>query len=109
MTVAAGSTSNRSYVATWAANAYTVCFHANDGSGATHGQGFFYDEPQSLDLVSARTGYGFSGWTANADGTGDTFHNGQVVSNLTAEATDRSSVSKPAATSHLPTASPQAP
>ena len=86
VTVAAGSIGDRSYVAIWTNNAYTVCFHANDGSGATHNQDFLYDEPQSLDLVSARTGYGFSGWTANADGTGDTYRDGQVVSNLTSEA-----------------------
>ena len=63
VTIAAGSTGACSYVAHWTTNAYTVCFHINDGSGATRSQDFLYDEPQSLDLVGARTGYDFSRWT----------------------------------------------
>ncbi|MBR4654310.1 MAG: InlB B-repeat-containing protein, partial [Kiritimatiellae bacterium] len=86
VTVAAGSTGDRSYVATWEANAYRVRFNDNDGSGATRDQEFIYDEPQSLDPAIARTGYDFAGWTGNADGSGDFYFGGQVVSNLTAEA-----------------------
>ena len=84
-TVAAGSTGDRSYVATWEANAYRVRFNDNDGSPEPRYQEFSYDQPQSLDPAIARTGYDFSGWCTNEDVT-VIFANCAVVSNLTAEA-----------------------
>ena len=86
VTVATGSLGDRAYLAHWTTNAYAVRFHAYDGTAATRDQAFLYDAPQALDPADARTGYDFSRWTANADGSGDFYLDGQVVSNLTAEA-----------------------
>ena len=86
VTVATGSLGDRAYLAHWTTNAYAVRFHAYDGTAATRDQAFLYDAPQALDPADARTGYDFSRWTANADGSGDFYLDGQVVSNLTAAA-----------------------
>jgi uncharacterized repeat protein (TIGR02543 family) len=85
VTVAAGSTGNRSYAATWTANTYSVRFNDNDGSSESRYQEFSYDQQQSLDPAIARTGYDFSGWCTNEDVT-VIFANCAVVSNLTTEA-----------------------
>ena len=85
VTVAAGSTGNRSYAATWTANTYSVRFNDNDDSSEPRYQEFSYDQPQSLDPAIARTGYDFAGWCTNEDVT-VIFANCAVVSNLTAEA-----------------------
>ena len=85
VTVATGSTGDRSYVATWTANTYSVRFNDNDGSPEPRYQEFSYDVPQSLDPAIARTGYDFAGWCTNEDVT-VIFANCAVVSNLTAEA-----------------------
>ncbi|MBO7721595.1 MAG: InlB B-repeat-containing protein [Kiritimatiellae bacterium] len=72
--------------AKWSANAYTVVFDANGGSGAMNGQGFVYGSPQALAANRfTRTGYTFGGWALDASAA-VAFAGGASVSNLTEEA-----------------------
>ena len=71
--------------AQWSANTFTVKF---DGNGATGGtmsnQVFVYDQEKALTSNNyTKTGYTFSGWNTSKDGSGNSFTNGQIVSNLT--------------------------
>ena len=71
---------------TFAANTYKVKFDANGGTGTMSDLPFTYDIAQYLTAnVFERTGYNFSGWNTNADGTGTTYTDGESVQNLTAE------------------------
>ena len=71
---------------TFAANTYKVKFDANGGTGTMSDLPFTYDIAQNLTAnVFERTGYNFSGWSTNADGTGTTYADGKSVQNLTAE------------------------
>ena len=69
-------------------------FYSNKGSGAflkgndvgVNIQHFVYDTAQNLNANTfTRTGYTFTGWNTNADGTGTAYTDGQSVNNLTAE------------------------
>ena len=74
---------------TFAANTYKVKFYKNadDATGSMSDQSFTYDEALKALTANAftRTGYNFSGWNTNADGTGTTYTDGKSVQNLTAE------------------------
>lgn len=70
--------------AVWEANGYTVRFLANGGEGEMSDQEFVYDTPQALAANAFTRGeLGFLGWNGS---DGKTYADGQVVSNLTAEA-----------------------
>lgn len=70
--------------AVWEANGYTVRFLANGGEGEMSDQEFVYDTPQALTMNAfTRGALGFLGWNGS---DGKTYADGQVVSNLTAEA-----------------------
>ena len=65
---------------------YTVAFDANKGSGEMNTMTFTYDEAQNLsDNEFTRATYTFSGWNTAANGSGNSYGNGESVSNLTAE------------------------
>lgn len=71
----------------WVANDYEIAF---DGNGATSGnmenQKAKYDEVITLQPNQfERTGYTFTGWNTNSDGTGTALENQQQVKNLTTE------------------------
>ena len=72
--------------AQWTANTYTVHFDANNGSGTMSNMAFTYDAAQNLtaNAFTAPTGYHFVGWNTKADGSGDSYTDGQEVTNLTA-------------------------
>ena len=87
VTISAGSTGDRSYIATWTANQYTVTFNANDGTGTMNGQDFTYDVAQNLTANAfTRTGYTFNGWNTAKDGSGTSYADKASVKNLTATA-----------------------
>ena len=66
----------------WTANGYTVKYDAGGGKGAMGDQKFTFDVPQNLSPNAfTRDGYTFTGWK-RAD-TGDSYTDGQQVSNLT--------------------------
>ena len=69
VTIAKGSTGNRTYTANWKVADYKVTLHGNGGSGTdltsyTDGKG------AALPKDWKKTGYTFGGWYANADCTG---------------------------------------
>ncbi len=71
--------------AKWTAHKYTVKFNGNGStSGSMSNQTFRYGTAQKLTSNAfKKTGFTFSKWTRNADGTGTSYTNGQSVSNLT--------------------------
>lgn len=72
------------YYAHWSANHYTVSFNANQGDGTMVDQLFTYDQTQSLTKNSyMRVGYQFSGWNTKADGTGTSYTDNELITNLT--------------------------
>lgn len=102
VTIASGSPSSetitinatadgKTITANFAANSYSVAFHANypsgnrfNNSGSMSNQGFTYDAAQSLTANAfACEGYNFLGWSASSSATSATYTNSQSVSNLT--------------------------
>lgn len=75
-------TSNVTVYAKWTANGYTVKYDAGGGNGTMSDQKFTFDVPQNLSPNTfTRDGYTFTDWK-RAD-TGDSYTDGQQVSNLT--------------------------
>lgn len=72
--------------AKWQANAYSVAFNANRGSGSMADQSFLFDQAQSLsNNAFAKIGYTFTGWNVSPSGSSTPYTNEQTVCNLTAE------------------------
>ena len=85
VTIEKGSTGDRTYTATWTANTYTVAFNKNadDATGEMTAQTFIYGQKQALAANAyTRTGYTFSGWSTEADGSGVKYADQQEVENL---------------------------
>ena len=69
--------------AVWEANAYSVEFHANGGTGTMPPQAFIYDTAQALEVNRfTKEGYTFKGWSTTADGQ-IVYTDGASVNNLT--------------------------
>ena len=70
--------------AQWRANHYTVRFDGNTADGgSTPDQARIYDQLASLTINGyTKTGYSFTGWNTQPDGSGMTFSDGEIVSNL---------------------------
>ena len=86
VTIAQGSTGDRSYTANWTPNTYTVHFDANNGEGSMDDMNFTYDVAQNLTPNTfTREDYSFLGWNTQANGSGASYTDGQSVSNLTTE------------------------
>lgn len=77
------STEDVDLYAKWAANTYSVVFHANEGTGSMDDQTFTYDEaPKALTKNTfTRTGYSFAGWAKTAAGEVE-YTDEQEVQNL---------------------------
>lgn len=75
----------KTFYAGWEAITYTVVFDGNSTDASSMDpQEFKYDESKALNQNTfVRTGYTFTGWNTNADGTGTTYADKAVVSNLT--------------------------
>ena len=76
---------NVTLYAKWDPHKYTIVFNGNGStSGSMKEQTFEYGKEQKLTSNAfKKTGFTFSKWTRNADGTGTSYTNGQSVSNLT--------------------------
>ena len=84
--IPAGTVTNVTFVAQWAANEYTVRFDDNGGSGLMANETMTYDAEKTLTACAfTRTGYTFAGWATSAGGA-VTYADGAAVKNLTAEA-----------------------
>ena len=78
-------TENITVTLAYAPNSYTISF---DGNGSTSGTmqplGMKYGTAKNLTVNEySRTGYTWSGWCTNSDGTGASYTDGQRVENLT--------------------------
>jgi uncharacterized repeat protein (TIGR02543 family) len=81
--------SDVTYTAQWTVNQYTVTFNANGGDGSMDDQAFVYDKEKALSpALFAVEDYRFVGWAQESDGE-VRYGDGEVVSNLTAEADGR--------------------
>ena len=83
LTTANGSKINM--YAQWKPISYTITFNGNGAtSGSMPAMSMAYGTAKNLAAnVFTRSGYAFSKWTTNANGTGTAYANGQSVSNLT--------------------------
>ncbi len=64
VTVAQGSTGDRSYVATWTANTYTISYDLDGGSVDGENAATYTIESDAITLINpTKEGYTFAGWT----------------------------------------------
>ena len=76
--------------AKWTANEFKVIFDANGGDGTMADQRFTYDVEQPLTKnIYTKTGYTFTGWNDNENGTGPSYADQEVVKNLSTAAGGR--------------------
>ena len=70
--------------AQWRANTYSIQYDGNTADGgSTPGQAMTYDQEASLTVNGyTKTGYTFTGWNTQPDGTGAAFNDEQTVINL---------------------------
>lgn len=62
---------------------YSVDYDANGGTGSMPASTLTYDSPQALAAIGfTKAGYSFTGWNTRKDGSGRTFADKQIVSNL---------------------------
>lgn len=88
VSIAKGSTGNKTYTANWNANGYTIIFNSNGGSGSMFNLSMTYDIAKNLITNSfTRTGYTFKGWNTQANGNGTSYSNSQSVKNLATSGT----------------------
>ena len=88
VTIYQGTIGNKSYVANWVANTYTLQYSANGGTGSMPLQEFTYDVADNLRTNTfTRDNYTFNGWNTQADGSGISFVDGLEVVNLTSSGT----------------------
>lgn len=82
-------TEDKTLYAHWTANTYTIAYNSNGGVGAISEQTHTYDAMQNLTSNSfTRTGYTFTGWNTNSDGSGTSYSDGASVMNLSSTSGD---------------------
>ena len=80
-------TEDVTFYAHWAPIKYTVRFDANGGEETMDPQTMTYDKEEALSSnLFRRAGYAFAGWADGEDAVVTKYADGEVVSNLTAEA-----------------------
>lgn len=68
VSISKGSTGNKSYVANWKVNSYTLTYNANGGSVSPTSKGVQYGSQYGTLPNPTRTGYTFNGWYTSASG-----------------------------------------
>jgi len=70
--------------ACWIPNSYKVSYNGNGATGGSTATSYHtYDKSSALSTNGfTRTGYDFTVWTTNQDGTGTQYNSGQSVTNL---------------------------
>ena len=72
---------NTTLYAQWQLNTYTLSFDSNGGSGSMSSQTVTEGQATTLNANNfARTGYTFSGWNTEDDGTGTAYGDGASIS-----------------------------
>lgn len=71
VTIASGSSGNRTYTAHWGLADYTVTLHTNGGSGGTELTSYVYGTGTVLPVNWTRAGYTFDGWYDNESCSGE--------------------------------------
>lgn len=67
--------------AVWDTNSYPITFNANGGDGTMEDQSFTFNVPQKLSANEfTKTGYKFTGWNTQADGSGTSYGDEAEVS-----------------------------
>ena len=87
--LASRTTGDITVEARWTPVEYTVVYdkNADNATGTTESSTHKFDVEKALTANGYnRTGYVFTGWTENADGTGASYENQEVVKNLTSKA-----------------------
>jgi uncharacterized repeat protein (TIGR02543 family) len=78
-----GSLGAKTFHARWTESVYTVQYEANGGTGTMEPSSHTYNEPKTLAANAfARSGYVFREWTAEPDGNGPAYADGERVVNL---------------------------
>lgn len=68
------------------ANSYEIAFDNNTGEGVMSNLSMKYDEVKNLTLNTfTKTGYTFNGWNTKKDGSGNSYRDGEEISNLSYE------------------------
>lgn len=77
-------TMNLNLKAMWIVNSYQVAFNGNgSANGAMESECFNYDEAKALNKNAySKDGYSFKNWNTNADGSGITYSDEQIISKL---------------------------
>jgi uncharacterized repeat protein (TIGR02543 family) len=75
VSIAKGSTGNKSYTANWAAATYTVTLNQQGGTGGSGSVTATYDAAMPKITVPTRTGYTFQGYYTEANGNGTQYYN----------------------------------
>jgi len=72
--------------AVWKANTYTIDYDSNGGTGTTSSQTHTYDTAKNLTSNAfVRTGYTFTGWNTEPNGSGNSYNDGEPVMNLSSD------------------------
>ena len=80
VTIAKGSTGNRSYTANWESNSCSITFNANGGNGTMGVQVVNKGSSTKLNMCTFnRIDYEFSHWTTEQDGSGYSYDDGETV------------------------------
>lgn len=74
VTIAAGSTGNRSYTATWTANTYTVTLNKQSGTGGSSSVTATYGSAMPSATMPTRAHYTFGGYYTSTGGSGTQYY-----------------------------------
>ena len=80
VSVAKGSTGNKSFTANWKANTYTVTLNQQSGSGGTGSVTATYGNSMPSATAPSRTGYTFGGYYTSTGGGGTQYYNSSMGS-----------------------------
>lgn len=79
--LASRTTGNKTVVANWTANVYTIQYNANGGTGAPGNSSKTYDTAMTLPSTEpTRDGYDFLGWSTSSTATSATYTAGSSLS-----------------------------
>ena len=80
VSIAKGSIGNKSYIANWTANQYTVTLDKQEGTGGTSSVTATYASAMPTITVPTRTGYTFGGYYTEKNGSGTQYYNADGTS-----------------------------